>query len=87
MGARQTTSNPDYYVETLELHPETMSLNGQTWYSFRGYARKMRMPYTTVVTWAARNNLNVNKINGCTSIRPSWTESVRLEWRDWRSCI
>ncbi|MCL4539508.1 MAG: hypothetical protein M1378_07920 [Bacteroidetes bacterium] len=64
MEARQTTSNPDFYVETLELHPDTVLLNGQTWYSFRGYAKKRRMPYSTVVTWAARKKLSSKVING-----------------------
>lgn len=64
MEVRQTTSNPDFYIETLELHPDTVVLNGQTWYSFRGYPRKMRMPFSTVVTWAARNRLSVMTVNG-----------------------
>jgi hypothetical protein len=77
MEARQTTSNPAFYVETLELHPDTVVVNGQTWYSFSGYARKKRMPYSTVVTWAARNKLSVNKINGYKYVAEKKTQNSR----------
>ncbi len=64
MEARQTTANPDCYLETLRLHPETIILDGRTWYSFRSYAKKKGMPYSTVVTWAARKKLEVVELHG-----------------------
>lgn len=65
MEARQTPPNGDFVIETLGLHPETVTLEGRVWYTFRAFANKSRMPYSTVVTWTRRRKLDSTELYGC----------------------